>query len=66
MAVIQYYLNGRQYADFVNRAEVLGISEHQLAKLLALSSNATDADVMDMARKLQMDKRGSKRSVRPL
>lgn len=50
MAVIQYYLNGRQYADLVDRAELLGLSEHQLAKHLALLSTATDADVLKNAR----------------
>lgn len=51
MAVIQYYLSDRQFADLVERAEPLGLSSHQLAKHLALLSSASDSEVMMSMRK---------------
>ena len=64
MAVIQYYLSDRQFADLVERAEPLGLSSHQLAKHLALLSEATDSDVMLSMRTNRKKERSNR--VKPL
>lgn len=53
MAVVQYYLKDRQFADLVDRAERLGLSAGQLARVLALSSEAGDGELLRIHREQQ-------------
>ena len=66
MAVIQFSIPSNDYVVLVERAAALGISEHQLAKYLALLSTATDDEVLTYRQRAASTRADKRLRARPI